>query len=92
MGLPFSRQRLGDFIKDREFTHRQVARALDCKAPRINSLIMGRVYPTSAEIEALERLVELPIQTMFDSEVLKYFNPEGSRFSRARREGSETDQ
>lgn len=86
MGLPFRRQPLGDFIQVHELTHRQVARAIGASDPaRVNNLIAGRSYPTAAEIEALERLMKLPIQVMFDPEVLKYFNPDGSIHSAARR-------
>ena len=91
MGLPFRRQPLGNHIRVREFTHKQVARALGSHVTRVNVLVSGRSYPTAAEIDALERLIDLPIQTMFDPEMLKYFNVEGSRFSRARREAPETD-
>ncbi len=86
MGLPFRRQPLGNHIGAREFTHKQVARALGCSVPRINVLISGRSYPTAAEIDALEGLIGLPVQTMFEPALLKYFNVNGSRFSRAGRE------
>ncbi len=86
MGLPFQRQPIGNILQAHELSHKQVARAIDAKTiGRVNNLIMGRVYPTAVEIDALEKLVGLPIQTMFEPEVLKYFNPNGSRFSRARR-------
>lgn len=91
MGLPFRRQPLGNLIQSHELTFKQVARTLRCNFGRINNMVSGRVYPTAAEIEALERLIGLPVQTMFDDEVLKYFNPNGSIFSRTRRE-SESDQ
>lgn len=86
MGLPFRRQPLGNLIKAHELTHKQVARAIGGHINRVNVLVSGRSYPTAAEIDALETLIALPIQTMFEPDLLKYFNVEGSRFSRARRE------
>lgn len=86
MGLPFRRQNLGNLLSAHEIPHRQVARALRCKPARVNNLVGGCVYPTAAEIEALERLIGLPVQTMFEPDVLKYFNPNGSIFSRAHHE------
>lgn len=92
MGLPFRRQPLGNLIQAHELGYRKVARALKCNVGRVNNLVAGRIYPTAAEIETLELLIGLPVQTMFEPDVLKFFNPDGSVFSRARREGSETDQ
>ncbi len=92
MGLPFRRQPLGNHISVRELTHKQVARALGSPVPRVNVLISGRSYPTAKEIEALEELIDLPIQTMFDPEMLKYFNVNGSRFSPSGREARAVEQ
>lgn len=92
MGLPARRQPLGNIIQAHDLTVRKTARVLGCNEVRLYNMIAGKLRPTAAEIDALEELIGLPVQTMFDSEVLKYFNPNGSRFSRARREGSETDQ
>ncbi|WP_370454536.1 helix-turn-helix domain-containing protein [Salinibacterium sp. dk5596] len=91
LSLPRRRQPVGDFIQDRRFTHEEVARALGCKVPRVNTIISGAVYPTAAEIEALERLIGLPIQVMFEDEVLKYFNPLGSIYSQVRRSAEGLD-
>jgi len=82
MGLPFRRQPLGDLLQAHEVTYRQAARALKCNEGRINNMVAGRVYPTAVEIDALEELIGLPIQTMFDNEVLKFYSIYGSRHTR----------
>lgn len=92
MGLPFRRQPLGNHIGARELTHKQVARALGCSVPRVNVLISGRSYPTAHEIDALESLIGLPVQTMFEPALLKYFNVNGSRFSRSGRDARTAEQ
>lgn len=86
MGLPFRRQPLGNIIQAHELTVRKTARALGCNETRVNNMIAGRLYPTAAEIDALEELIGLPVQTLFEPALLKFYSVEGSRFSRARRE------
>ena len=69
---------LSKHLKVRDLSHSEVAAALGCKYTRVNSLVMGLTYPTADEIHALEQLIGLPIETMFDDNILKYYK-RGSR-------------
>lgn len=64
---------LGKHLKVRKLTYAQVAEALGCKRSRVSSLIQALTYPTADEIHALEQLIGLPIETMFDENMLKFY-------------------
>lgn len=66
-------QMLGKHLKVRKLTYAEVAEAIGCKRTRISSLIQGLTYPTADEIHALEELIGLPIETMFDENILKFY-------------------
>ncbi len=66
-------QMLGKHLKVRKLTYAQVAEALGCKRSRVSSLIQALTYPTADEIHALEQLIGLPIETMFDENMLKFY-------------------
>lgn len=66
------KQMLGKFIPFNDFTRAQVAQALGTDKVRLNNLIHGGTYPTPNECDVLEKLFGLPVQVLFDKEMLEY--------------------
>jgi hypothetical protein len=74
VALPHRRQQLAKFIQFHELTHQKVATALGTNAVRVANLTQGHVYPSPDEIEVLQRLFGMPIETLLEEALLVYRN------------------
>ncbi|KZE89095.1 helix-turn-helix domain-containing protein [Microbacterium sp. TNHR37B] len=72
MALPHRRQQLAKFIPFHDLTLQQVAAALRTDTVRVANLTKGHTYPTPDEIEALERLFGLPVDVLFEPDLLVF--------------------
>jgi len=70
--LPHRRQQLAKFIPFHDLSLSVVAKALYTDATRIKNLCRGGAYPSPDEIVALERLFGLPIEILFEDDMLTY--------------------
>lgn len=74
MALPHRRQQLAKFIPFHDLTPTLVAKALGTDSTRIKNLCRGGAYPSPDEIVALEKLFGLPVEVLFEPEMLAYRN------------------
>lgn len=73
MALPHHQQALGKWIfRYRGLTAAEVADKIGIKYSRLSNIIKGHTYPTPEEIDALEALIGMPAEVLFDPEMLAY--------------------
>ena len=74
MALPHRRQQLAKFIKVHDLTYKKVAAALGTNPVRVNNLAHGGTFPKPDEIRALVSLFGLPIEVLFDDDMLEQWH------------------
>jgi transcriptional regulator with XRE-family HTH domain len=72
VALPHRRQQLAKFINWHDLTQAKVGEILGVNAVRVANISQGHAYPSPEEITALETLFGLPIETMFEPDMLTY--------------------
>lgn len=70
--LPRRRQQLVRLIKSRDITRKDFAKLAGLDPSRLNNLITGNTFPRPEEIKALESFFGLPVETMFEPDMLAY--------------------
>ncbi|MGZ0068090.1 helix-turn-helix transcriptional regulator [Microbacterium arborescens] len=72
MALPHRRQQLAKFIPFHDLSQSDVAKALGTDTTRVKNLCRGGAYPSPGDIAVLERLFGLPIEVLFEEDMLTY--------------------
>jgi transcriptional regulator with XRE-family HTH domain len=90
MALPYRRQDLAKFIRFHDITDEQVADRLGIEPGEVKNLKFGARYPNPDELRVLFDLFGMPVEVLFETELLRYreateWPPRGSGFSGPRR-------